>query len=164
MASIWMYSTHVFIFIFCAISIFMLSFSLLLSLAFFFSLTIAYEVSLQNTNVLQSPWKQWEERGGQGTVREFLWCWHCYQMHSSLVCVRSHVWHMFKSVFLKALVSTYVSLMRFFQWLCVSHAHACEAVQDGCQRFPPRRCQAPLSCSWLFSQTLCRVSQLRSVS
>lgn len=40
------------------------------SLTLFLSLTIAYEVSLQNTNVLQSPWKQCEQRGGQGTVRE----------------------------------------------------------------------------------------------
>lgn len=38
------------------ISIFVLSFSLLHYLSLF--LTIAHEVSHQNTNVLQSPWKQ----------------------------------------------------------------------------------------------------------
>ncbi len=80
-------SLSTYVFTFCAISIFMLSFSLLLLLPLFLSLTIAYEVSLQNTNVLQSPWKQWELRGRQGTVREFIWCWHCYQIRSSLVCV-----------------------------------------------------------------------------
>ena len=35
------------------------------------SLKIAYEVFLQNTNVLQSPWKQWEQRSRQGRVRRF---------------------------------------------------------------------------------------------
>lgn len=60
------------------------------ALPLFLSLTIAYKVSLQNTNVLQSPWKQWEQRDRPGTVREFIWCWHRCQMHSLLV----HVWHM----------------------------------------------------------------------
>lgn len=105
-----LYSLYIYVFTFCTISIFTLSF-FLSALSLFLSLTIAYEVSLQNTNVLQSPWKQWEQRGRQGTVREFLWCWHCYQMHSSLVCVCmcAHAWHMFRSVFLKSLVFTYVS-------------------------------------------------------
>lgn len=40
-------------------------------LSLLLSLTITYEVSLHNTYVLQSPWKQWEQRCGQGTVRQF---------------------------------------------------------------------------------------------
>lgn len=97
----WLY-----IIIFCTITIFMHPLSLPLPLLLFLSLTIAYEVSLQNSNVLQSPWKQWEQRGRRGTVREFLWCWLCYQMRSSLVrvcvCVHMHG-TCSKSVFLKSL-------------------------------------------------------------
>lgn len=40
-------------------------------LSLLLSLTIANKVSIQNTNVLQSPWKQWEQRSRQGTVRRF---------------------------------------------------------------------------------------------
>ncbi len=158
-------SLSTYVFTFCAISIFMLSFSLLLLLPLFLSLTIAYEVSLQNTNVLQSPWKQWELRGRQGTVREFLWCWHCYQIRSSLVCVcvcvctcMAHIQKCVSAVFYLCVLDEICSMIVCFPctWL------------RGCAGWmpavPPLRCQIPLSCSWLSSQALCRVSQLGSAS
>lgn len=140
------------------------------ALPLFLSLTIAYEVSLQNTNVLQSPWKQWEQRGRQGTVREFLWCWHCYQMRSSLrracMCVCAHAWRMFKSVCFSKVLSFCLGeldeirpMIVCFPCTCLARLHRVYA--SGSSSSLP---SSPLSCSWLSSQLLCRVSQLRNAS
>lgn len=137
------------------------------ALSLFLSLTIAYEVSLQNTNVLQSPWKQCEQRGRPGTVREFLWCWRCYQMHSSLVracvCVCTCMAHVQQRV--SEVLSSYFCELAEIHPMTVCFPCTC---LQGCAAWmpaaPPHRCQALLSCSWLSSQALCRVSQLRSAS
>lgn len=62
--------TYIFLYLYCLHHFYLYTFFPSCTLSLFLSLTIAYEVSLQNTNVLQSPWKQWEQRGGQGAGRE----------------------------------------------------------------------------------------------
>lgn len=146
--------------------------SLFLSLPLFLSLTIAYEVSPQNTNVLQSPWKQWEQRARRATVREFFVMLALFPnalLISMCVCMCAHAWHTFKSVFSKVL-SFYLCELDEILPMIVRQMFVCFPCTclRGCAGWvpaaPPHRCQAPLSCSWLSSQPLCRVSQLRSTS
>lgn len=133
------------------------------ALPLFLFLTIAPKVSLQNTNVLLSPWKQCGQRGRTGTVREFSRHWHSCQNHSPLVhmwmCGTCMLMNLFLSFFVfffwKSLVLSYVSLKN-------SPLHTCLRRCAGwAPAAPSHCCQALLSCSWLSSQALHRVSQLR---
>lgn len=76
---------HTYVFTYCTLSTYLQAFFPTPVPPPIFFLTIAHKVSLQNTNVLLSPWKQCRQRGRTGTVRESSQRWHSYQNHSSLV-------------------------------------------------------------------------------
>lgn len=142
------------------------SFFLSPALPLLLSLTIAYEVSLQNTNVLQSPWKQWEQRGRQGTVREFFMMLALLAnvlLISTCVYVCSCMAHVQKCV--SEVLNYYLCELDEIHPTIVCFPCTC---LRGCAGWmpaaPPLLCQAPLSCSWLSSQALCCVSQLRNAS
>lgn len=131
------------------------------SLPLFLSLTIAYEVSLQNTNVLQSPWKQWEQRGGQGTVREFFYdvgtvtnallISMCVYLCTSMAQAQYRVSKVLSFYFCELdEILPMIACRLFVCFPCTCF--------EGCAGWmptaPPHSCQALLSCSWLSSQAL----------